>query len=102
MFNQITRSTFFAVRPQNISLCRTLSSAKKPTLQDQGKNPNDPIGMMERVPKGPKDGTRSAMEPPFPRFPDDVNPNTGEQGGPTGPEPTRYGDWERKGRVSDF
>jgi len=25
-----------------------------------------------------------------------------EIGGPTGPEPTRYGDWERKGRVSDF
>ncbi|PID60934.1 MAG: DUF1674 domain-containing protein [Gammaproteobacteria bacterium] len=25
-----------------------------------------------------------------------------EHGGPTGPEPTRYGDWERKGRVSDF
>ncbi|VDM68666.1 unnamed protein product [Strongylus vulgaris] len=23
-------------------------------------------------------------------------------GGPAGPEPTRYGDWERKGRVSDF
>ena len=23
-------------------------------------------------------------------------------GGPTGPEPTRYNDWERKGRVSDF
>ena len=25
-----------------------------------------------------------------------------EIGGPLGPEPTRYGDWERKGRVSDF
>lgn len=25
-----------------------------------------------------------------------------EDGGPTGPEPTRYNDWERKGRVSDF
>ncbi|MDG3440738.1 DUF1674 domain-containing protein [Nitrospirillum amazonense] len=25
-----------------------------------------------------------------------------EIGGPTGPEPTRYGDWERKGRCSDF
>ena len=25
-----------------------------------------------------------------------------EKGGPKGPEPTRYGDWERKGRVSDF
>ncbi len=25
-----------------------------------------------------------------------------EIGGPKGPEPTRYGDWERKGLVSDF
>ncbi|MBM3569624.1 MAG: DUF1674 domain-containing protein [Alphaproteobacteria bacterium] len=25
----------------------------------------------------------------------------GERGGPAGPEPTRYGDWERKGIVSD-
>ena len=32
----------------------------------------------------------------------DVNPETGEIGGPRGKEPTRYGDWERKGRISDF
>ena len=25
-----------------------------------------------------------------------------EVGGPTGPEPTRYGDWEKKGIASDF
>lgn len=25
-----------------------------------------------------------------------------EVGGPKGPEPTRYGDWERKGRCIDF
>ena len=25
-----------------------------------------------------------------------------EQGGPKGPEPTRYGDWEKSGRCSDF
>ena len=29
-------------------------------------------------------------------------PKPKEIGGPTGPEPTRFGDWERKGRVSDF
>lgn len=27
---------------------------------------------------------------------------TGEIGGPRGPEPTRYGDWERKGVAVDF
>ncbi len=25
-----------------------------------------------------------------------------ERGGPQGPEPTRYGDWERKGLAVDF
>ena len=27
---------------------------------------------------------------------------TGETGGPKGPEPTRYGDWEKNGRCIDF
>ncbi|XP_030532325.1 succinate dehydrogenase assembly factor 4, mitochondrial [Rhodamnia argentea] len=31
-----------------------------------------------------------------------VNKETGEIGGPRGPEPTRYGDWERNGRCYDF
>ncbi|GAB6031225.1 hypothetical protein CHUAL_009038 [Chamberlinius hualienensis] len=43
-----------------------------------------------------------AEKEPLPPWPDNVNPHTGEKGGPKGPEPTRYGDWERKGRVSDF
>ena len=25
-----------------------------------------------------------------------------ETGGPAGPEPTRFGDWEQKGRCTDF
>lgn len=25
-----------------------------------------------------------------------------EEGGPSGPDPVRYGDWERKGIASDF
>ncbi|HWI28785.1 MAG TPA: DUF1674 domain-containing protein [Stellaceae bacterium] len=29
-------------------------------------------------------------------------PSPREIGGPTGPEPTRYGDWERNGRCTDF
>lgn len=41
-------------------------------------------------------------EDPYTPFPDDINPITGERGGPKGPEPTRYGDWERKGRCIDF
>lgn len=36
-----------------------------------------------------------APKPTPPKLPKEI-------GGPAGPEPTRYGDWERKGRVSDF
>jgi hypothetical protein len=35
---------------------------------------------------------RKAVAAPLPK----------EEGGPSGPEPTRYGDWERKGIASDF
>lgn len=39
---------------------------------------------------------------PEPEMVSVVNPLTGERLGPRGPEPTRYGDWEGKGRCSDF
>ncbi len=29
-------------------------------------------------------------------------PSPVETGGPKGPEPTRYGDWEQRGRCTDF
>ena len=32
----------------------------------------------------------------------DAKPAQKEFQGPNGPEPTRYGDWERKGIASDF
>jgi hypothetical protein len=42
-------------------------------------------------------------KPPSPGNPKDPAwKKVPEIGGPEGPEPTRYGDWERKGRVSDF
>ncbi len=31
-----------------------------------------------------------------------ASPDPKEINGPQGPEPTRYGDWERKGIISDF
>ncbi|XP_030377730.1 succinate dehydrogenase assembly factor 4, mitochondrial [Scaptodrosophila lebanonensis] len=51
----------------------------------------------------PENGLHPAAEKePLERWPNNKNPYTGEIGGPAGPEPTRYGDWERKGRVTDF
>jgi hypothetical protein len=55
----------------------------------------------------PQDDATTQAEPPtpavavpVPRAMPKVMPK--EIGGPTGPEPTRYGDWEHKGRCSDF
>lgn len=53
---------------------------------------------------------RSQDVKPFPTDPVDKDVGQVEQattpskevGGPKGPEPTRYGDWERKGRCIDF
>ena len=42
----------------------------------------------------------SEVETDVPVEPDKAAPR--ELGGPVGPEPTRYGDWERKGRCIDF
>jgi hypothetical protein len=40
---------------------------------------------------------------PAPNVPPKPATDSAEEfGGPKGPEPTRYGDWERKGRCSDF
>jgi hypothetical protein len=43
---------------------------------------------------------RALAEAEARRRPDPAMPP--EEGGPSGPEPTRFGDWERKGIASDF
>ncbi|CAH0388849.1 unnamed protein product [Bemisia tabaci] len=58
-----------------------------------------PIGKLDELDEGKHPFQEKE---PLPPFPDNINPKTGEVGGPRGPEPTRYGDWERKGRVTDF
>lgn len=64
--------------------------------------PNTEFGIKERSIKPDKSTADKPLLTPFPPFPDGKNPKTGEIGGPTGPEPTQYGDWQRKGRVTDF
>jgi hypothetical protein len=51
-----------------------------------------------KIPPVPSDDPstgRVASASPAPRQPLEI-------GGPPGPEPTRYGDWEKKGRCIDF
>ena len=65
------------------------------------------MGVMTKHPQ-----EAAVTPPPEPAPPAAPTPATGakpqpkpmptEHGGPKGPEPTRYGDWEQKGRVTDF
>lgn len=48
----------------------------------------------EEIPPAPTPAPR-AEKPKAPPLPKEVD-------GPKGPEPTRYGDWEQKGRCTDF
>lgn len=45
-------------------------------------------------------GPPETLDEPHPMHADDGMPR--EIGGPKGAEPTRFGDWERNGRCSDF
>lgn len=54
----------------------------KTQAEKSGVSPDDPA----------EDAGAEAATPQTPR----------EFNGPKGPEPTRYGDWEQKGRCSDF
>lgn len=56
---------------------------------------------MRPVPLGPHQGPAANGAATRPGTPPPVQP-PGEVGGPEGPEPTRYGDWERGGRCTDF
>lgn len=67
------------------------------TLDCKAKDEKDPVSSDKK-----EERHRDAEKDPLPEWPDGVNPHTGERGGPKGPEPTRFGDWERKGRVTDF
>ena len=49
----------------------------------------------------PATGTRGEPLPGTP-VPESKSQQPKEIGGPKGPEPTRYGDWEKNGRCIDF
>ena len=81
----------------------TDEKTNRPKATPTIKVPVTPRGKLDEIKELPELSSHPDQEKePLERFPNDVNPKTGEQGGPRGPEPTRYGDWERKGRVTDF
>lgn len=58
---------------------------------------------MERlIQKGGGENQQTIIVKDKKQFEGETNPKTGEIGGPKGMEPTRFGDWEKNGRISDF
>ncbi|MBY0422562.1 MAG: DUF1674 domain-containing protein [Parvularculaceae bacterium] len=57
--------------------------------------------MSEKQPLSPA-ARRALEEAEARRRADKPSKRPSEKGGPAGAEPTRYGDWERKGRAVDF
>jgi hypothetical protein len=53
----------------------------------------------ETRPPSEKPGAATSAVKPVAQKP---GAKTAEHGGPPGPEPTRYGDWEKNGRCIDF
>ena len=70
------------------------SSAEPDGLENTGGSPGKPISEAARRALGAAAQRRAAAR----RGAQDP----AEQGGPSGLEPTRYGDWERKGLAVDF
>jgi hypothetical protein len=62
---------------------------------------DDPQAYVERTDAG-ETSASPAQEAKRQRTPEEQPGGDMEVGGPQGPEPTRYGDWERKGRCIDF
>jgi len=58
------------------------------------KKQSNPVETAEKLPESPAQTDKKSAHK--------LKQADGEIGGPSGLEPTRYGDWERKGIISDF
>lgn len=92
---RLTRLIAARLDPSPSQTIRWYSKPTKQERQSQIMKEKTPVGEFDK----PQKSEGEAGVAPKRRI---VNEETGEVGGPQGPEPTRYGDWERKGRVSDF
>lgn len=69
------------------------------------KSPVSPLEAPKEAAKAAPEGSAEAVKPgaePMKKTTGEKAARPKEVGGPSGPEPTRYGDWERKGICVDF
>jgi hypothetical protein len=60
------------------------------------------VGRSDRLAADPQSDDKAASRQPRPQESGPAKPEVPEVGGPKGPEPTRYGDWEKGCRCIDF
>jgi hypothetical protein len=73
-----------------------------PTVAKQGVRGHH-AGMTEDKPKASPEASKAEpQKPALPEMPPEKPKKVEEIGGPPGPEPTRYGDWQFNGKVTDF
>ena len=70
-------------------------------MQDEDATPPAPEGAAPGKPLTPQ-ARRALEEAALRRAAQAREAAPPEEGGPAGPEPTRFGDWERKGVAVDF
>lgn len=98
LYSSVTYSGYIQ---RSLILCQTLRSHSTKNADD---NCSRESSAKNRTPMGKLDVNPhpDAEKQPLKPWPNNINPITGEVNGPRGPEPTRYGDWERKGKCVDF
>ena len=94
---------------RKFSSVRQVRKDTNPFQPRPGPPPLSPADQAEfnRLQKAVREGEKhpyapAPKQPHSSDFEGPVNPRTGEVNGPKGAEPTRYGDWEKDGRVYDF
>eukprot|EP00483_Globobulimina_turgida_P007205 UN07219 len=79
----------------SIQRCSFGTPSDKHQDKDETESTNDEKLSDDKI---AKENENQPKDPKKRKDPKDIK----EIGGPQGPEPTRYGDWEKGGRVSDF
>lgn len=104
----VKHTSILSLKRQSLISVLAQPAVNHSTDGKDGKN-KDKAKKKDKTPRGRFDGEEfDTPQPsynekePLEKYPMNIHPKTGEVGGPRGPEPTRYGDWERKGRISDF
>ena len=90
-----------------VDLAKRRQVAQRPCAREaaggaRGRGPQAGDGRVSDAPAQRRPGRRAAARSPRRRRSRGPEQPAGEVNGPPGPEPTRFGDWEKGGRCSDF